>query len=126
MLKLKNHYVAVLGASRNPKRYANRALRMLVSHGYYVVPVNSVHKEIEGITTVSRLTEVTETIDTLTIYVGPQHIKPLIDDIISLRPGRVILNPGTESFDLESVLSQCNIHTLKACTLVLLATGQFV
>ena len=63
--------------------------------------------------------------DTLTVYVGPRHIGPLIDDIVVAGPRRVILNPGTESPELERVLERHGIPYLEACTLVLLATGQF-
>ena len=120
-----DHRVAVLGASRKPQRYANRALRALQRHGYQVVPVNPAHDEIEGLATVRDLAEVTGRLDTLTVYVGPQHIGPLIDDIVAARPVRVILNPGTESPELEQALDRHGIPYLEACTLVLLATGQF-
>ena len=64
-------------------------------------------------------------VHTLTVYVGPHHIVPLIDDIVAARPRRVILNPGTESEELQRTLNEHGIPWLQACTLVLLATGQF-
>ena len=59
------------------------------------------------------------------MYIGPRHIGPLIGDIVAARPRRVILNPGTESAELERTLDRRGIPWLEACTLVLLATGQF-
>ena len=120
----KSHQVAVLGASRKPERYSNRAVRALKQHGYRVVPVNPAHDEVEGLTAASSLAEVAGTVDTLTVYIGPRHIGPLIDDIVAARPRRVILNPGTESAELEGALDRHGIPWLEACTLVLLATGQ--
>jgi hypothetical protein len=49
----------------------------------------------------------------------------LQEAILALKPGRVILNPGTESPDLEQALSDAGIPWLHACTLVMLRTGQF-
>ena len=121
----KDHQVAVLGASRKQERYSNRAVRALKQHGYRVVPVNPAHAEVEGLTAASSLTEVGGTVDTLTVYIGPRHIGPLIDDIVAARPRRVILNPGTESAELKDTLERHGIPWLEACTLVLLATGQF-
>ena len=121
----KSHQVAVLGASRKSERYSNRAVRALKQHGYRVVPVNPAHDEVEGLTAASSLAEVAGTVDTLTVYVGPRHIGPLIDDIVAARPRRVIFNPGTESAELGSALDRHGIPWLEACTLVLLATGQF-
>ena len=121
----KSQQVAVLGASRKQERYSNRAVRALKQHGYRVVPVNPAHDEVEGLAAAPSLAEVGGTVDTLTVYVGPRHIGPLIDGIVAARPRRVILNPGTESAELEGILDQHGIPWLEACTLVLLATGQF-
>ena len=121
----RDHQVAVLGASRKPQRYSNRAVRALKQHGYRVVPVNPAHAEVEGLAAAPSLAEVGGTVDTLTVYIGSRHIAPLIDDIVAARPRRVILNPGTESAELERTLGRYGIPWLEACTLVLLATGQF-
>ena len=121
----KSHQVAVLGASIKPQRYANRAVRALKQHGFRVVPVTPAHDEVEGLPAASSLAAVRGPLDTLTVYIGPRHIGPLIDDIVAVRPRRVILNPGTESEELERTLERHGIPYLEACTLVLLATGQF-
>jgi hypothetical protein len=67
----------------------------------------------------------TSSIDTLTLYIGPQRSAPMIDDILRLAPKRVIFNPGTESKELAAALNQANIPHWEACTLVMLQTGQF-
>ena len=121
----KDHQVAVLGASRKPQRYSNRAVRALKQHGYRVVPINPAHDHVEGLPAAAGLAEIGGSVDTLTVYIGPRHIGPLIDDIVAARPRRVILNPGTESAELQDTLDRHGIPWLEACTLVLLATGQF-
>ena len=123
--KNQEHTVVVLGASHKPERYSNKAVRLLKEHGYRVIPVHPVREEIEGLSVVHQLSEVGDNIHTLTVYVGPERSKTMIDDIVALRPGRVILNPGTESDDLESALSGNKIPYLEACTLVMLQTNQF-
>ena len=47
------------------------------------------------------------------------------DALIAARPARVIFNPGTENPELEEKLAAAGIATVRACTLVLLRTGQF-
>jgi hypothetical protein len=64
-------------------------------------------------------------VDTLTLYIGPERVQSQIQAIVDLGPGRVILNPGTESHALELALRQARIPFEAACTLVLLRTGQF-
>lgn len=117
--------VAVLGASPKRERYSNKAIHMLKSHGHRVIPVNPGHREIEGLPVVSRLTDIHQPVDTVTVYVGPDHIGALIPDIVKLKPARVIMNPGAESDDLIKALDAARIPHVEACTLVMLSTGQF-
>ncbi|PIR23773.1 MAG: CoA-binding protein [Deltaproteobacteria bacterium CG11_big_fil_rev_8_21_14_0_20_45_16] len=117
--------VAVLGASSNPERYSNKAVRMLLESGHQVFPIHPIESSIEGLQVFPSLERLPEKMDSLSIYIGPQHIGPLIPSIIQAKPGRVILNPGTESEELEKALQGAGIPYMEACTLVLLRTNQF-
>lgn len=120
-----NKKVAVLGASNNEERYSYKALKLLDKHGYEAVPVHPTLQEIEGFKVVNSLADIKEEIGTLTVYIGPKRITPLIPEIIKLNPGRVILNPGTESDELKKALKDAGISYIEACTLIMLKTGQF-
>ena len=120
-----NENVAILGASNKPERYSFKALNLLTEHGHHVFPVHPALEEIDGHQVYSSLTAIEEPIDTLTIYVSPRHIEPLIPAIIALKPDRVLLNPGTESDVLKAALAKNNIPYDEACTLLLLKSGQF-
>ena len=117
--------VAVLGASANPDRYSNMAVRCLREAGHRVIPVNPALEQIEGLPAAKSLGEIRDPVDTLTLYVGPQRLAPLTDEILRLAPKRVIFNPGTESNELAAALDRANIPHTEACTLVMLQTGQF-
>ena len=117
--------VAVLGASKNRDRYSYKAFTMLKEYGHTPIPVHPVLKELEGVAVAASLDEIEGPVDTLTVYVGPQHIAGEIPKIVALRPGRVILNPGTESNELKAALDEAGIPYMEACTLVLLRTSQF-
>lgn len=117
--------VAVLGASPNPDRYSNKAIRQLLAAGHQVFPVNPAGGEIEKIPVFPTLADVGDEIHTITVYVGPAHIKALIPGIIATRPARVIVNPGAESIFLKAAVQAAGIEYAEACTLVLLSTGQF-
>lgn len=117
--------VAVLGASPNRERYSNKAVRKLREHGHTVIPVNPGHEAVEGLTTVPDLGAIDGPVHTVTVYVGPAHIEPLIDGIVALRPERVIVNPGAESPVLAQRLAAAKIPLVEACTLVMLSIGQF-
>lgn len=98
---------------------------MLHDHGYKVIPVHPKVSRIDRVPVVNELRQVQGPVHTLTLYVGPARSKAMIADIVDLAPQRVILNPGTESRDLELALKDARIPHEHACTLVLLRTGQF-
>ena len=117
--------VAVLGASQNPERYSNMAVKRLIENGHEAVPVHPTLEEVEGLPVAPSLEEIDGKVDTITVYVSPKVSTTMTDAIIAAEPGRVIFNPGAENAELEAALNEAGIETLRACTLVLLSTGQF-
>jgi predicted CoA-binding protein len=116
----------VLGASENPSRYSQMAIQSLQKHGYEVVPVGLKEGKIYGlyILSLKDKTPITD-VDTITLYVGPGNQPAWFDYILSLKPKRVILNPGTENPELEQLLKNNGIKFMHACTLVMLSTRQY-
>jgi uncharacterized protein len=117
--------VVVLGASDNPERYSHKAVRLLIEHGHQVVPVNPRLKNVAGIKALPDLAQISDSIDTLSVYVSPEISSGLTDRILELNPERVIFNPGSENPEVRELLDRKGIQTEEACTLVLLRTGQF-
>lgn len=117
--------VLILGASAAPSRYSNKAMRILLEHGHQVVLVSPKYDKIDDHKCYHSLSEVTEVIDVLTMYVGPGVSSELIPEIIKLAPKIVIFNPGSENPELYQALEKNSIRFIEACTLVLLRTNQF-
>ncbi|MDP5239304.1 CoA-binding protein [Uliginosibacterium sp. 31-16] len=117
--------VVVIGASNNPERYSNKAMKMLAEYGHETLPVAPAVAEIEGRPAVATPADVKGPVDTVTMYVGPARQGELLDAIVALKPKRVIFNPGTENPDAYTRLDAAGIPHLEACTLVLLRTRQF-
>lgn len=117
--------VAILGASENPERYSHKAFYALKKHGHHPVPVSPFIGTLDGAPVVGSLKEVDTHIDTLTMYVNPRVSSELKDDILALKPTRVIFNPGAENRLLEKELEEAGIEVIEACTLILLSTNEF-
>jgi len=117
--------VAILGASKNTDRYSYLAFQMLKDYGHTTFPVSPKFTELEGVKTYATLKDIPEKIDTLTMYVGPDISTKLKSDILALKPGRVIFNPGSENPPLQDELKKSGVAVEEACTLVLLRTKQF-
>ncbi len=114
----------VLGASLNPSRYSNLAINRLVNHGHIVEALGLKKGVVAGVD-ISTEKEDFENIDTVTLYLNPKWQEEYYDYIISLKPKRVIFNPGTENPEFYEMLGKNNIKTEVACTLVLLGTNQY-
>jgi hypothetical protein len=117
--------VAVIGASTNEARYSNKAMKMLAEYGHNPIPVALARQEILGRKVYAHVGDIAEKIDTVTLYVGPQRQEGLFEQIIALKPARVIFNPGTENPAEYERLRAAHIEVVEACTLVMLRSGQF-
>lgn len=114
----------VLGASGNPSRYSNIAINRLRRHAHPVVAIGKRNGTVADVP-VETQTKPIEDLDTITLYLNPTNQKPYYDYIVSLKPKRIIFNPGTENEELEELAHKNGIETLQACTLVMLSTGQY-
>ena len=119
-----NKKTVVLGASPNPSRYSYLAVNRLIAHGHDVIAIGKRNGQIRGIEIITDH-PVLEDVDTITLYLNAQNQKQYYDYILSLRPGRLIFNPGAENEELANLAAQQNIKPMEACTLVLLSTGQY-
>jgi predicted CoA-binding protein len=120
-----NRNVVVVGASPKEERYSNKAVKLLAEKGYNVIPVNPAGVEVCGIESVKTLSEINEPVDTVTMYVNSSRSDAMKDDIIAMKPRRIIFNPGAENESLAVECAKNGILTENACTLILLNTEQF-
>jgi len=114
----------IIGASNNPERYSYKAAERLLSHGHEIELLGLRPDVIFG-HTIDTEKKNYEHLDTVTMYVGPQRQPEYYDYVLSLKPQRVVFNPGTENKEFEDLLNKNGIQTEEACTLVLLGTGQY-
>jgi hypothetical protein len=65
------------------------------------------------------------TIHPVTLYLNPKRQVAFYNYIVSLKPKRVLFNPGTENLEFYTILNKNNIEYEEVCTLVLLSTNQY-
>lgn len=114
----------VIGASTNRDRYGYKATIALQRNDHETVAIGLREGEING-TPILLGKPFIKDVDTVTLYVGPDNQPDLYDYIISLKPNRVIFNPGTENRHFEKLLVKNNIEPVLACTLVMLSIGNY-
>ena len=122
--------VVVIGASNKPDRYSYKAIHNLLAAGHQVLPVHPKLAEVQGLKVSASPEELLpvasgEEIDTVTLYVNADRSSQLAEQILALKPRRIIFNPGAENPGLLAQARSQGIEGVEACTLVMLATGQF-
>jgi len=114
----------VFGASLKSNRYSNLAVNRLLNHNIETEAFGLKKGKIGEVQIKTNLNDF-QNIHTITLYIGASRQPEYIEKILQLKPKRVIFNPGTENPDFYKILEEEGVEAEVACTLVLLATGQY-
>ena len=114
----------VIGASENPARYSNLAVKRLTVNNHSVIALGKRTGHIGSIVIETEKKHF-DNIDTVTLYLNAVLQREYYDYILSLHPKRIIFNPGAENEELAALAQKNGIVAQEACTLVLLSTGQY-
>lgn len=120
----------VIGASLRLDRYSNIVINRLVDSKIEVVAIGLREGSVAGINILksseleSDLLKFKE-VHTVILYLIAFRQVAYYDYIISLKPKRVIFNPGTENEEFYKILKSNNIDFEVACTLVLLRMNAY-
>ncbi|HYG01271.1 MAG TPA: CoA-binding protein [Chryseosolibacter sp.] len=116
----------IIGATTDRSRYAYIAASMLTSYNHEIVPIGIKKGELFG-THIQDIYEKPDVgdVDTITLYIGPQRQPEWYDYMLSLKPKRIIFNPGTENDTFEQMASDQGVEVVHGCTLVMLRSGQY-
>lgn len=114
----------VIGASTNTERYSYLAAKKLLKFNHEIVLIGLNGGMIEG-HEILKNKPLIEDVDTITLYINPVNQKVWYDYILSLKPKRIIYNPGTENEELMNLAQKAGIENVEACTLVMLGNGMY-
>jgi len=124
--KIMGKKTVIVGASPNQSRYAFLAANMLREYDHNIVPIGIKQGEVAGEEILDiRKKPAIKDVDTITLYIGPRHQPEWYEYLLSLKPKRIIFNPGTENDEFEKLAESRGIEAMQACTLVLLRSHQF-
>lgn len=110
--------VAIIGASSNRAKYGNKAVRAYQEAGWTVFPVNPNSPVIEGLPTYARLTDVSEHIDRVALYLPPIAGLTVLSDIAQVKPRELFFNPGSESEELIVQANALGLRPTLGCAII--------
>ena len=114
----------VIGASENPDRYSNMAIKKLRNNLHPVVAIGNREGKVLDVDIIKGRPAFKD-IDTVTLYINPKIQKDYYEYLLSLQPKRIIFNPGTENPEFENLAENKGIKTIEACTLVMLSVKNY-
>jgi predicted CoA-binding protein len=114
----------VLGASSNHSRYSNKAVRSLLKRDHEVVPVGTKTGEIKELEILTGKPAIPD-VDTVLIYIAPNRQSDYYDYVLSLKPRRVIFNPGTHNQEFIDLVKENGIEAVEDCALIMLNAGEY-
>lgn len=116
----------MVGASRDRRKFGNKAVRAFRRRGYQVLPVNvrsggletAADRRIEGLPAYSSVLDVPGPIDLATLYVPAGTGETLVDEIAAKGIPELWVNPGAESRRLVERARALGIRTTLHCSIV--------
>src|SRR6185369_11254387 len=112
----------VVGASVDRNKYGNRVLRCYQMHGRNVVPVNPSAAEIEGVKCVPSVSELPDSVTSISIITPPPVTEKVVEQAIARGIKNIWMQPGAES---NAAIKKCvesgvNVIADGSCILVVL------
>ena len=108
-----NKKTVIMGASPNPSRYAYLAAQRLHDARHDFIPLSIKKGEVFGTPFLDlRKMPRLENVDTITLYLNPTNQAPWVDYMLSLKPKRIIFNPGTENIDFAKQAQNQGLETV--------------
>ena len=110
--------IAIIGASANQEKFGNKAVRAYVQQGWTVYPVNPKEPVIEGIKVFKSIRELPDGVDEASIYLPPNLVPSILNELAAKGIRKVWLNPGAESDAAIELAEELGIEAVVACSIV--------
>jgi len=111
--------IAVVGASKDPKKYGNIIVKDLKSKGYEVYPVNPKYEEIEGLKCYKSVKDLPKDIDVIVFVLPPKVGLQVAKEAIKAGFKRLWFQPGAESDEIRKFLHEKDVeYSFDRCIMV--------
>jgi hypothetical protein len=115
----------VLGASPKPERFSYEAIRSLQKNNIPVIALGKREADLGDIKIRKGIPDDITGVHTVTLYMSAKNQIEYYSFILSLKPKRIIFNPGTINPELARMATQNGIKVVNDCIVVMLSNGSF-
>jgi len=101
--------VAMVGLSPKEGRPSNLVAQYLIASGYTIIPVNPQYTEILGRKCYKNLSDISEPVDIVDIFMKSENLLPVVEEAIKINPKCIWLQLGIVNEDAKRLAGQHGI-----------------
>jgi len=111
--------IAIIGASADPDKFGNKAVRAYLQRGYRVFPIHPTAQTIERLEAYHSIVEVpVDKLDRVSLYLPPEIGLQVIEQVAQKTAREVWLNPGAESPALIARAQEMGLNIVTGCSIM--------
>lgn len=114
---------AVVGASRDRRKYGNKVLRCYLQHGLEAFPVNPNAAEVEGVPCAPTLRDLPRVARGVSVITPPEVTARIVEDAAAAGARFVWMQPGAESASAVARAEQLGLTVIHGGACLLVALG---
>ena len=114
---------AVVGASRDRRKYGNKVVRVYLQNHREVYPVNPHADQIEGLQSYAGLSSLPQPVDAVSIITPPPVTEQIVLDAIEAGIGHLWMQPGAESSKAVQLAKDAGINVIHDGPCILVTLG---
>lgn len=110
--------IAIVGASTNPNKFGNKAVRAYLKQDYRVFPVTPNAESVEGLKAYPTILDIPGDVDIVSLYLPPSVGVTILGEIAEKGVKTLFLNPGAESDELLERATSLGLNAVVACSIL--------
>lgn len=110
--------IAIIGASNDRSRFANKAVRAYLHQGFTVIPIHPKDEMVEGLKAYKSVVDIPGPVDMASLYLPPAVGMRVIEEVARKGILEVWFNPGAESPELVEKARSLGLKPIAACSIV--------
>jgi len=110
--------IAIIGASNNPAKFGNKAVRAYLRQGWTVYPVTPREATVEGLTAFPTIDAIPAPVDRASLYLPPELGFGVLAGVARKGIAELWVNPGAESDELLMEAERLGLNVIQACAIV--------
>ncbi len=104
--------LAVVGASRNPKKFGNQVFLQLQKHGYELIPVNPSAESIEGIPCVNNIEGLPADVEAVCLITAKPQTDELLRKALEKGINQIWVQQFSEGNETHSIVAESDANII--------------